>query len=192
MSNDCGSRFEFSFGDLRLPRPSPLVWTLAGSFGATMAIALVGASPAFAQCAGTSCTVTTSSDDAGGSIANQTTLRDAIAYANANAGTTVGFSSSLANATIALGAALPAINANVTIDGSGASGLTVSGANASRVFFVQSGTVTIANMTIANGSAQGGARAAGWAPAAAAAAWGRRGDFRQFRQHHDVGRDLFQ
>ncbi|MDJ0387708.1 autotransporter domain-containing protein [Roseomonas sp. E05] len=85
----------------------------------------------------------------------------AIAQANANPGSTITFSSSLANTTVVLGAPLPVISSSVTIDGSGASGLTISGNNQNRVFFVNGGTVAVENLTIANGSAQGGAGASG-------------------------------
>ncbi|MCA3569953.1 MAG: hypothetical protein IOD07_21715, partial [Bradyrhizobium sp.] len=96
--------------------------------------------------------VTTTADSGPGS------LRDAINQANV-AGGTITFNLP-ANSTIATSAAngaLPPINNNVTIDGSGSSGLVISGGNANRVFFVLSGTVAISNLTIANGSAQGGA-----------------------------------
>ncbi|MFN5280209.1 MAG: hypothetical protein ACK5DO_23030, partial [Bradyrhizobium sp.] len=96
--------------------------------------------------------VTTTADSGPGS------LRDAINQANV-AGGTITFNLP-ANSTIATSAAngaLPPINNNVTIDGSGSSGLVISGGNANRGFFVLSGTVAISNLTIANGSAQGGA-----------------------------------
>ncbi|WP_163156010.1 autotransporter-associated beta strand repeat-containing protein [Bradyrhizobium uaiense] len=96
--------------------------------------------------------VTTTADSGPGS------LRDAINQANV-AGGTITFNLP-ANSTIATSTAngaLPPINNNVTIDGSGSSGLVISGGNANRVFFVLSGTVAISNLTIANGSAQGGA-----------------------------------
>jgi hypothetical protein len=94
-------------------------------------------------------TVTTTNDIGAGS------LRAAITAANADPGSTIAFALS-PFATITLTSALPAITADMTIDGAGAFGLTVSGGNAVRVFFVQSGSVTIENMTIANGFAQGG------------------------------------
>ena len=49
-----------------------------------------------------------------------------------------------------------AISKNLTIQGPGANLLTVSGNNASRVFNIQSGTVAISNLTIANGKATSG------------------------------------
>lgn len=60
------------------------------------------------------------------------------------------------NATITLASPLPMITQSVAIDGAGATGLTVSGAGAHRVFFAQSGAVTISNLTIADGQARGG------------------------------------
>ena len=65
-----------------------------------------------------------------------------------------------ANSVIPLASMLPAITQNLTIDGSGTPGLIISGQNASRVFFVGNGgaaNVTIANMSVLNGLAQGGA-----------------------------------
>jgi autotransporter-associated beta strand protein len=93
--------------------------------------------------------VTNGNDSGAGS------LRSAIIFANANPGSTITFSLA-ANSTVAIATPLPPINANVTIDGSGSPGLTLSGANANRVFFVLSGNVAISNLTIANGNATGG------------------------------------
>jgi hypothetical protein len=62
-------------------------------------------------------------------------LSAAITTANSGGGT-ITFAAGLAGQTISIsGAPLPAINANVTIDGSGAAGLTISGANTNRVLF---------------------------------------------------------
>ncbi len=101
--------------------------------------------------------VVTSSADSGATG----TLRWAINQANATPGSTINFAAGLANQTINLSSSLPLIEANVTIDGAGAPGLTISGGNTSRVFFVDHGTVTIQNLTIANGFAQGGSGGAG-------------------------------
>ncbi|WP_295431294.1 hypothetical protein [uncultured Thiodictyon sp.] len=79
------------------------------------------------------------------------TLRYAIDQANANPGSTINLQSSLG--TITLGSMLPLLNASVTINGNGN---TVSGGNQYRVFFAQQGTVSLNNLTIANGKAQGG------------------------------------
>jgi len=81
-------------------------------------------------------------------------LRQAINNANSNPGSTIQFASGLG--TITPTAPLPAITANVTINGALN---TVSGNNAFQVFFVKSGTVSINNITIANGKAQGGTSA---------------------------------
>src|SRR5580704_13506087 len=72
-------------------------------------------------------------------------LAAAITAANASPGSTITFSLP-ANSTLTLTGPLPAINANVTIDGSGAAGLTISGGNSSRVFFVLGGNATIENI----------------------------------------------
>ncbi len=63
-------------------------------------------------------------------------LREAINEANSNPGSTIVFSAALASQTISLASNLPLIEANVTIDGAGAPGLTISGAGTARVFFV--------------------------------------------------------
>jgi outer membrane autotransporter protein len=84
-------------------------------------------------------------------------LRQAIADANAaGAGSHMIDFSLGANSTITLASVLPLINADVLIDGSTSSGLTVSGNNAARVFFVDSGNVQLKGMTIASGLAKGG------------------------------------
>ncbi|MBD2039738.1 calcium-binding protein [Microcoleus sp. FACHB-672] len=103
-------------------------------------------------------TVTTNADSGAGS------LRAAIA--SAQAGDTVQFSSSLANQTISLSSQIE-INKHLTIDGAGATNLTISGNNASRVFYsdwsylVPEGyNISLKNLTIANGKttdADGGA-----------------------------------
>jgi hypothetical protein len=48
------------------------------------------------------------------------------------------------------------ITNHMTINGPGQANLTISGGNASRVFWVQNGTTTIQNLTLANGFAKGG------------------------------------
>ncbi|MBV9461043.1 MAG: hypothetical protein JO141_26530, partial [Bradyrhizobium sp.] len=82
-------------------------------------------------------------------------LRAAITAADAAPGSTITFNLP-ANSTILLASDLPAITASTTINGSGASGLTLSGNNASRGFFVYSGTVSISNIAITNTQAHGG------------------------------------
>src|SRR6185503_19219003 len=100
------------------------------------------------------------------------TLRDAIAFANANPGTTITFASAVANQTITLTSELPLILGNNTTINGGTQNVTVSGANTFRVFFIggagQAGepastTAAISNLTIANASARGGTGAAGGA-----------------------------
>ena len=74
-------------------------------------------------------------------------------------GGTISFDPSLAGGTIALTSGQLAIDRGVTIDGSGAPGLTVSGDNASRVFQIAAGaTVSMNDLIIADGvgSPQGG------------------------------------
>ncbi|MBD1938885.1 choice-of-anchor Q domain-containing protein [Microcoleus sp. FACHB-68] len=103
-------------------------------------------------------TVTTNADSGVGS------LREAIA--SAQAGDTIQFSSSLANQTISLTSQIE-IDKHLTIDGAGATNLTISGNNATRVFYsdwrylVPEGfNISLKNLTIANGKttdADGGA-----------------------------------
>lgn len=89
-------------------------------------------------------TVSNTNDSGAGS------LRQEILDANAAAGAdTINIT---AGGTITLGSEL-VISDDTTINGNGA---TISGNNASRVFFVSSGTVTLQNLTIANGKAQDG------------------------------------
>ena len=121
---------------------------------AALAIALLSAGAAQAQYV-----VTNTSDSAAvaGSLAN------ALLQANATGGT-ISFDASLAGQTITVSssnALLVSAAAPITIDGTGAPGLILSGAGASRVFFVQSGTLAINDLTIANGVAQGGTGGSG-------------------------------
>ncbi len=99
---------------------------------------------------GSTYTVTNTSDD--GSTGS---LRWAITQANADANppSTINFQSGLTG-TITLTSPLPAITADVTINGPGAANLTVSGNNSATVgtiFTINSGTVSISGLTIANG-----------------------------------------
>ncbi|MBW4469871.1 MAG: putative Ig domain-containing protein [Stenomitos rutilans HA7619-LM2] len=91
-------------------------------------------------------------------------LRDAIA--RAQSGDTIQFSSRLANQTIRLTSGQLSIpnNKDLIIDGASATGLTISGNNASRIFYVNSTYVsqtslTVKNLTLTNGftADQGGA-----------------------------------
>ncbi len=80
------------------------------------------------------------------------TLRSTIAAAPS--GATIDFSNQLQGHTIVLTSGQLAISKNLDIEGPGANKLIVSGNNASRVFDIgNSATVTIAGLTIANGSA---------------------------------------
>src|ERR1700731_5139945 len=64
------------------------------------------------------------------------TLRSAIAYANANAGTTITFDSSIAGQSITLTHELPLILGNGTVIDGGTNNLTISGADKYRAFFI--------------------------------------------------------
>jgi hypothetical protein len=93
-----------------------------------------------------SLTVTSSADSGPGS------LRDAIA--SAVSGDTINFAKNVHVITLT-GTALE-VSKNLDIEGPGANQLTISGNNASRVFYVKSGnTLTLANLTIAGGQASG-------------------------------------
>ncbi|MEM6452775.1 MAG: right-handed parallel beta-helix repeat-containing protein [Cyanobacteria bacterium P01_D01_bin.105] len=93
-------------------------------------------------------TVTNSADSGNGS------LRSAIT--TANSGDTIQFSNTLAQKTIKLTSGQLVLNKNLTIDGGKAPGLTISGNNASRVFYLdRKKTATLKNLTIANGKTTG-------------------------------------
>ncbi|GEM_PF-5587279 len=82
-------------------------------------------------------------------------LRDKIT--NASAGDTISFDSVLAGQTITLASQI-IIDKSLTIDGSGAPGLIISGNNLWRVFYVNSGIeVTLSDLTIKKGKADYGA-----------------------------------
>ncbi|MGL4513147.1 MAG: autotransporter domain-containing protein [Lacipirellulaceae bacterium] len=105
---------------------------------------------------GATFTVNSTADSGAGS------LRQAILDANGAGGAdSIVFSGVAASSTITLASPLPMISEGVTINGAGAAGLTVSGASSHRVFFAQTGAVTIQNLTIADGRADGGAGGAG-------------------------------
>ncbi len=97
-------------------------------------------------------------------------LRQAIVSANASSGNTVTFDSSLNGGTITLTGGYIAISKAMTINGPGAGRLTVSGAQATRLFLVESqgGLVTFNGLTLADGYAAsplwGAAIAAFYAP----------------------------
>jgi len=90
--------------------------------------------------------------------ANDCTLRGAINLANSLGGThTVTFDSSVFNpGTIALGSTLPNITGTIIINGLGESQVIVDGNHTNRVLYVNTGAdLTLANLTIANGSVSG-------------------------------------
>ncbi len=83
-------------------------------------------------------------------------LRDAIAAANPAGGDIIDFSLTYP-ATITLTSGELVITTSLTINGPGASSLTISGGNATRVISVTSGiTMNLSNVTIANGNATSG------------------------------------
>ena len=109
-------------------------------------------------------TVTSAADNL--TVDNQVTLREAIQAANTNLsvdGSTAGsgavadtiqFAAGLAGQTITLGGTQLRITSALTINGLGASQLTINGNNTSRIFEVTSGnTVTISRLTLTNGNA---------------------------------------
>ncbi len=87
--------------------------------------------------------VTNNTDSGAGSF------RDAFNQANLRGGVIV-FAAGMIG-TIPLASALPQINSDIQIVGPGPRVLTISGANQFRVLFVQSGTVTISGVTLADG-----------------------------------------
>jgi hypothetical protein len=102
------------------------------------------------------CTVVTSGADDGGAGELRATLASAPANAlivfaapPANCEATSG-----ATCTIQVSSALPPIEKNVTIDGAGR--IVLDGKSAFRAFFVDTGTVTLENLTIQNVAAAGG------------------------------------
>ncbi|MBW4591560.1 MAG: hypothetical protein KME46_01195 [Brasilonema angustatum HA4187-MV1] len=93
--------------------------------------------------------VTSNADNGAGS------LREAIAQAKS--GDTIQFGSNLANQTINLTSGELTVDKNLTVDGAGTSGLTISGNNASRIFDVTTpgSSFTLRNLTLANGKSSG-------------------------------------
>jgi hypothetical protein len=118
----------------------------------------------FATSAQAQFVVTTTADAGAGS------LRAAITFANANPGTTITFAPAIAGQTITLASELPLILGNNTVINGAGENVTISGANAYRVFFVggagQAGepvstTAKIENLSIINANAKGGSALAG-------------------------------
>lgn len=83
-------------------------------------------------------------------------LREAILLAEANPGADTIVFDLADGATITLADDLPQILQDLVIDGSGAPGLTISGAGLYRVFWAGDVSVEISDLTIADGLAQGG------------------------------------
>ncbi len=96
-------------------------------------------------------TVTNTDDSGPGS------LRQAILDANANPGADV-IDATGVSGTITVNPAnyFLVITDDVTINGPGQANLTISGGNASRIFWIQNGTITIQDLTLADGYAKGG------------------------------------
>ena len=101
-------------------------------------------------------TVTNTLDAAVGVPAGS--LRKAIQDANSNPGSTIIFDSAVHGGTITLAAGFFTISANMTISGPGPALLTIDGNTSSHIFYIDSGTIKISGLTIANGynSAGGG------------------------------------
>ncbi len=97
--------------------------------------------------------------DSGSGSGTSGDLRYCITQANSNPGSTINFSVA-ANSTITLGSNMVPIQTNMTINGSGSSGLKIDGnSNQYCPFFVyssNSSTVTISSMTIQNAASVGG------------------------------------
>ena len=99
-------------------------------------------------------TVDTLVDENDGVGSGGISLRDAINEANSNGeDDTIKFS---VTGTITLTADLPSITSNVEIEGPGEVSLTVDGDDAFRIFFIDSGSVSISNITLSKGLAAGG------------------------------------
>ena len=92
-------------------------------------------------------TVSDSQDDP----ADVNSLRYAVSHAKA--GDTIAFATSMGGQAIILTSGTLSISTNLTIQGPGAGLLTISGNNATTVFTINSGTVTISGLTVAYGSA---------------------------------------
>ncbi|NQT13199.1 MAG: autotransporter domain-containing protein, partial [Planctomycetes bacterium] len=94
---------------------------------------------------GATITVSNTNDSGAGSLRQ--------AMLSAGSGDTIDIT---ATGTIALESALPVIDQSLTISGPGAGSLTINAQDTHQVFFVESGTVEIEDMTIVNGLAKGG------------------------------------
>lgn len=114
-----------------------------------MLACMIGGFTAPAHALAAEMTVTNLNDSGPGS------LRQAILNANSNPGADVIVFPPGLNGTIALQSQLPAITDDLTIRGSGAELITVSGQNQHRIFRVNSGTVRISGLTLRNGRSLG-------------------------------------
>lgn len=96
-------------------------------------------------------TVTNTLDSGAGS------LRQAILDANANPGADI-IDATGVTGTITVNPAnyFLVVTDDVIINGPGQANLTISGGDASRIFWIQNGAITIQNLTLANGLAKGG------------------------------------
>ena len=121
-------------------------------------VCLLGAHEA---CASTFTVTTFTDSNAGtGGTGSGTTgdLRYAVLAANVAGGAnTINFSCPSTPCTILLNGPLPPITSNMTVDGGEFGDIVLDGHSLYRVFFVDSGTVTLANLQIQNASATGGA-----------------------------------
>ena len=99
----------------------------------------------------------TLADDPGGSVAGQTTLRDAITEADAGLTANKYVIRFAVDGTIALANRLPDLANNIVIKGPGAANLTIQGDNAFTIFTVDNGEIVkISGMTIEGGKAHNG------------------------------------
>ncbi len=101
--------------------------------------------------------VVTRTDDAM-AVNDGTTLREAITFANTQPGaSSITFDAGVfaAPQTITLSQGVLTIGHDLMIGGANTGGVTVSGGNTSRVFNIQSGAVSISNLTISNGKGVG-------------------------------------
>jgi hypothetical protein len=114
-------------------------------------------------------TASGSATGAGDGAGNAGDLRSQIIAANVagGVGNTITFVCSTAPATpctITLGGPLPPITSNLTIDGGTSGDIIIDGNNLYRVFFADTGTITLTNLQIQNALARGGVGADGTGP----------------------------
>ncbi len=115
----------------------------------------------------------TTGTPSGGGAGAAGDLRNTINTANTVGGAnSITFVCGAPPCTITLNGPLPPITSNMTIDGGTFGDIVIDGNNAYRVFFVDTGTVTLANLQIQNASAQGGAGGSGAGPGGGGAGFG--------------------